>query len=142
MNSDRKEMAFRVGLLAAAAVLLLAGASLNASGRETAGLVGAAVSGVLALAAGVLYRRWRLAVPIGAMAIVLSLVIAQFNPHQGDLVLQLAGLVLLALGGAMGAMAYGRFGEALQQQMDAVIALHQHLEQKHRAFLAATSDVE
>ena len=139
MNSDR----FRVGFpAAAAAVLVLAGTSLNANGRETAALVGAAVSGLLALTAGVLYRRWRFALPLAALAIVLSLVIAQFNPHQGDLVLQLAGLVLLAAGGAVGAVAYSRFGQALQQQMDMVKGLHQHLEQKHRAFLAATSDVD
>ena len=135
-------MAFRVGFLAAAAVLVLAGASLNASGRETVTLAGAAVSGLLALSAGVLYRRWRFALPLGALALVLSLVIAQFNPYQGDLVLQLAGLVLLAAGGAVGAVAYSRFGHALQEQMDVVKGLYQHLEQKHRAFLAATSDVD
>src|SRR5438045_9797362 len=91
MNSDRTEIGFRIGFSAAAAVFVLAGASLNASGRDTAALAGAATSGLLALGAGVIFRRWRFAVPLGAAAIVLSLVIAQFNPHQGDLVLQLAG---------------------------------------------------
>jgi GAF domain-containing protein len=135
-------MTLRIGLGAAAAVLVLAGASLNANGRETPALAGAAVSGILALAAGVAYRRWRYAVPLGALALVLSLVIAQFNPHQGDLLLQLAGLVLLGVGGAVGAIAYHRFWQALQRQTHAVAALHQHLEQKHRAFLAATSDLD
>src|SRR5690242_5095323 len=102
-------MTLRMGLGAAAAVLVLAGASLNANGRETAALAVAAVSGILAVAAGICYRRWRYAVPLGALAVVLSLVIAQFNPLQGDLLLQLAGLVLLGIGGAVGAVAYHRF---------------------------------
>src|ERR1044071_6339548 len=135
-------MTLRMGLGAAAAVLVLAGASLNANGRQTAALAVAAVSGILAVAAGICYRRWRYAVPLGALAVVLSLVIAQFNPHQGDLLLQLAGLVLLGVGGAVGAIAYHRFWQALQRQTHAVAALHQHLEQKHRAFLAATSDLD
>ena len=142
MNSDRTEIGFRIGFSAAAAVLVQAGASLNASGRDTAALAGAATSGLLALGAGVIFRRWRFAIPLGAAAIVLSLVIAQFNPHQGDLVLQLAGLLLLGAGGALGALAYRRFGEALHRQLEAVTGLRRHLEQKHRAFLAATSDVD
>src|SRR5437762_12849889 len=108
MNSDRTEIGFRIGFSAAAAVLVLAGASLNASGRDTAALAGAATSGLLALGAGVIFRRWRFAVPLGAAAIVLSLVIAQFNPLQGDLVLQLAGLLLLRGGGPPGGPAFRR----------------------------------
>jgi GAF domain-containing protein len=135
-------MTLRIGLGAAGAVLVLAGASLNANGRETAALAGAAISGILALAAGIAYRRWRYAVPLGALAVVLSLVIAQFNPHQGDLLLQVAGLVLLGVGGAVGAVAYHRFVQALERQTETLTDLHQHLEQKHRAFLAATSDLD
>src|SRR3954469_14844862 len=123
MNSDRTEIGFRIGFSAAAAVLVLAGASLNASGRDTAALAGAAVSGLSALGAGGIFRRWRVRVALGVLAIVLSLVIAQFNPHQGDLVLQLAGLVLIGVGGAMGAIAYRRFGQALQKQMEALSGL-------------------
>jgi GAF domain-containing protein len=142
MNSNRTEIGFRIGFSAAAAALILAGASLNASGRDPAALAVAAVSGLLAIGAGVMFRRWRFALPLAALAIVLSLVIGQFNPHQDDLVLQLAGLVLLGVGGALGALAYRRFGQALQEQMETMTGLHRHLEQKHRAFLAATSDVD
>ena len=135
MRSARAVLGFRTGVAAGTALLILGGASLNASGRAGWATLFAAVAGVLALAAGVVYRSWRVSVPAGAIAVIFTLVIAQFNPKQGDLVMQLAGLVLLGLGGGLGGTAYRDLTETIRRQ-----ALD--LQQKHRAFLAATSDVD
>src|SRR2546428_9454742 len=105
MDSSRRVLGFRIALSAAAAVLVLAGASLNASGRDSGGIALAGVTGLLAVSSGVLYREWRLAVPLAGIASVVTIVIAQFNALQGDLVPQVAGLVLLAVGGLAGARA-------------------------------------
>jgi GAF domain-containing protein len=67
--------------------------------------------------------------------VVFTILIAQFNPRQGDLLLQLAGLVLLGVGGAIGGNAYHEFTATIQRQS-------KDLQQKHRAFLAATSDLD
>src|SRR2546427_7691792 len=104
MDSSRRVLGFRIALSAAAAVLVLAGASLNASGRDSGGIALAGVTGLLAVSSGVLYREWRLAVPLAGIASVVTIVIAQFNALQGDLVPQVAGLVLLAVGGLAGAI--------------------------------------
>src|SRR5712691_8750171 len=98
MNSGRATTAFRIGFSAAAAVLVLAGASLSASGRDLTGLALAGVASLLALAAGVGLRTWKLAAPLIGASLVLTLVLAQHNPTQGDLVLQLASLLFLAAG--------------------------------------------
>src|SRR5512135_3177797 len=106
MNSERATFALRIGFSAADAALILVGAPLNAGGRVgwTAGL--AAAAGVLAFAAGVAYSRWKLAVPPAVAALLVGLILAQFNPVQGDLLMQLAGLVLLGLAGVVGGIAY------------------------------------
>src|SRR2546430_3495419 len=103
MDSSRRVLGFRIAFSAAAAVLVLAGASLNASGRDSGGIALAGVTGLFALSSGVLYREWRLAVPLAGIASVVTIVIAQFNALQEDLVPQGAGLVLLAGCGAAGA---------------------------------------
>jgi len=135
MNSNRAVLGLRIGFSAATALLILVGASLNASGRIGWATGFAGLAGLLALAAGIVYDKWRLSAPVGGAAVVFTLVIAQFNPRQGDLLLQLAGLVLLAVAGGMGGIAYRRITETIQRQA-------QELEQKQRAFLAATSEVD
>src|SRR2546430_17691993 len=65
MDSSRRVLGFRIALSAAAAVLVLAGASLNASGRDSGGIALAGVTGLLAVPSGVLYREGRPAVPLG-----------------------------------------------------------------------------
>src|SRR2546428_12685662 len=97
MDSSRRVLGFRIALSAAAAVLVLAGASLNASGRDSGGIALAGVTGLLAVSSGVLYREWRLAGPLAGVASVVTIVIAQLNDLQGDLVPQVAGLVMLAV---------------------------------------------
>src|SRR5256885_3269525 len=135
MTSVRAVWGLRIGLSAATAALILVGASMNASGRVGWATALAGLAGLVALAAGVVYRTWRFAVPAGAGAVVLTLLIAQFNPRQGDLLLQLAGLIVLGAGGAVGRMVYERFTETIKRQA-------YELEHKQRAFLAATSEVD
>src|SRR2546428_9370593 len=135
MNSLRAVWGLRTGLSAARAALILVGASLNASGRVAWAAALAGLAGLIALAAGVVYRTWRVSVPAGAGALVLTLLIAQFNPRQGDLLVQLAGLMVLGAGGAAARITYQRFADTIERQS-------RELEQKNRAFLAATSEVD
>ena len=135
MNSARAVLGFRLGSSAGAAALLLAGATLNGSGHTGWASVLSIAVGVLAVAAGVLYREWRLAVPTAGVAFILAVVIAEFNPRQGDLVLQVLGLILLGAGGAVGGVAYRRFAGTIDRQ-------DLELQRKQRAFLAATSDAD
>lgn len=142
MDSSRGNLALRVGLTTATAALLLIGASFNSGGRVGLPVALGGLTGLLALACGVMYRTWRVAVPLGALAVVLTLVVAQFNPMQGDLVLQTFGLLLLGAGGALGRQTYSNFGDLLRRDREQLAAMSDQLVQKHRAFLAATSDLE
>src|SRR5712691_4016201 len=142
MNSERAGFAVRIGFSAAAAVFVLTGASLNAGGRDIGSVALAAVAGLLALAAGVLFRRWRVAALLGVASLVMSVVIAQFNPRQSDLVIQLPGLILVGVGGVFAALAYARFRLALERQVEQIGGLNSLLAQKHRAFVAATTDLD
>ena len=132
----------RTGFSAAAATLILVGASLNTGGRLGWSVAFGGLGGLLALAAGVAYRHWRLAVPLGGASIVLTLAIAQFNLRQADLVAQLIGLLLLGIGGTLSGIAYRGFRAALRGQLEQLGGLSAQLEQKHRAFLAATAEVD
>ena len=120
---------------AATAILILAGATLNVSGRTGQTALLAAVAGLLALLAGALFRMWKVAAPLGVAAVVVS-VLTQFS------FLDLAGLVLLGLGGVAGSLAYRNFTDAMRRQLDDTKHLNAQLEEKHRAFLAATSDAD
>ena len=142
MNSQRRILALRIGSAAASAALVLVGASLNASGRVGLSIAVAGVAGLAILAAGIFYSQWRVAVPLVGVAVVLALLFAQFNPRQGDLVLQLVGLLLLGIGGVAGGIAYRSFTDVIKRQVNEVGVLNSQLQQKHRAFLAATSDVD
>ena len=133
-------MAIRVGLMAATALLLLVGASFNSGGRVGLPVALGGLTGLLALTAGVMHRVWRLALPLAGLASVLTLVVAQFNPQQGDLIMQSLGLVLLGAGGVLGAITYRHYGETLRREKEQLAAVNALLERKHRAFLAATSD--
>ena len=142
MRSERSAFALRVGFSTATAVLVMVGASLNAGGRTGWVTALAGVAGLAAFAAGVAYRSWRMATPISAASLVLTLLIAQFNPMQGDLLMQLAGLLLLGIAGFVGSVAYRSFMEVIGRQLREMDNLSSRLELKHRAFIAATSDVE
>ena len=135
MNSKWRALGFRTGAWAASALLVLVGASLVASGPVGWATLLSALGGLLALGAGVVFRNWRVSAPAGGVAAIFILVLAQFNREQGDLLLQLVGLVLLGVGGALGGIVYRETTSTIERQ--AV-----ELRQKHRAFLAATSDVD
>jgi GAF domain-containing protein len=135
MNSKGPLFSLRAGLAAGAAGLLLLGATLNGSGRMGWAVLVAAVAGLVAAAAGVLYRSWRVAIPVGGVALVFTLLADELDPQQAAVVPQVLGLLLLGAGGAIGGEAYFRFTGTLDRQaMD--------LQQKQRAFLAATSEAD
>lgn len=137
MNSRRATFTLATGFSAAAAVLVLAGASIEAAGRDAGSIVVASIAGLGAIAAGAIWRQWRISVPIGAAAVVLSLLLGLAEPGHGDLV-ELASLVILGLGGFLGGRAYQSFTGALERKQDEADALNAQLDTKHRAFLAAT----
>jgi HD-GYP domain-containing protein (c-di-GMP phosphodiesterase class II) len=136
MNSDRATFALRIALSAATAILILAGATLNVSDRVAEAALLAAVAGLLALLAGALNRLWQVAAPLGAAALIVSILTPHFN------LVDLAGILLLGLGGFAGSLAYRSFTDTLRRQLDGMKRLNEQLEEKHRAFLAATSDAD
>ena len=136
MNSERRTFFTRIALSAATAILILAGATLNANGRVGQPALLAVVAGLLALLAGALNRTWKVAAPLGIVALVLTLITSQFSLPE------IGGLVLLALGGFAGSLAYRSFTEAMRRQLEGMTRLNSQLEEKHRAFLAATSDAD
>jgi GAF domain-containing protein len=132
----------RIAFSAATAVLILIGASLNVSGRVGAEALLAGTGGLLALLAGALNSYWKASVPLGIAALLVSLVAAQFDFRDPKILLQLAGVLLLALAGMVGSIAYRSFTGLLRRQLDDMQGLNIQLEQKHRAFMAATSDAD
>ncbi len=116
MNSARAVLRFRIGSSAAAGVLLLVGATMNASGRDEGGMALAAVAGLLAVTAGATVRSWRISAPLGAGSLVLTLVIAQFNLREGDIAIQVGGVVLLFIGGVCALVAYRSFAGELHRR--------------------------
>jgi len=134
MTSDRTTFALRIALSAATAILILAGATLNVSGRTGQAALLAAVACLVALLAGALNQLWKVAVPLGVAAVVVSLLTPPFRAFD------LGGLVLMGLGGFAGSMAYRSFTDAMRLQLDDMKRLNAQLQEKHRAFLAATSD--
>jgi HD-GYP domain-containing protein (c-di-GMP phosphodiesterase class II) len=142
VSFKRESFAIRIGFSAATAVLILAGASLNVSGRTGEAAVLAVVAGLLALGAGATNINWKVSSPMGFGAIVISLGAAHFDLRDRQLPLDLGGLVLLGLGGYVGSIAYNNFSITLRRQLDEMEGLVEKLEEKHRVFIAATSEPE
>jgi HD-GYP domain-containing protein (c-di-GMP phosphodiesterase class II) len=136
MSSDRATFTLRIGLSAATAILILAGATLNVSGHAGQEALLAAFACLVALLSGALYRVWKAAVPLGIGA----LVVAVITPHFRWL--DIVGLALMGFGGAAGSLAYRSFTEAMRHQLDDMTKLNAQLEEKTRAFMAATSDAD
>src|SRR5882672_11161217 len=110
MSSDRATFAFRIALSAATAILILAGATLNVSGRTGQAALLATVAGLLAVLAGALFRLWKAAAPLGVAAVAGSVLIPQFG------FVDLAGLLLLGFGGVAASLAYRNFTDAMRRQ--------------------------
>src|SRR3979490_3045132 len=142
MNSERATFAIRMGFSAASAALVLVGASLNVTGRSGAAAFFAVVAGLLALASGALNTNWQGSVPLGAAAVILTLLAAQFNLRDPNLIPQLAGLLLLGLGGFVGRVAYRSFARFIDTQAAQLEGVRIELLAKERAFMAATADAD
>jgi GAF domain-containing protein len=142
VNSERTTFALRIGFSAATAAIVLVGASLNVTGRSGAAAFFAVVAGLLALASGALNTSWQGSVPLGAAALLVTLLAAQFNLSDPNLVLQLAGLMLLGLGGFVGSVAYRSFSRSISTHANELEALRVELLAKERAFMAATADAD
>src|SRR5579859_1299354 len=142
MRSERATFAIRIAFSAAAAVLILAGASLNAAGRGGGDLVVAWIAGFMAVVAGAAYSEWTVAGPMAVGSLLVELLSVHFQFADPGLPAQLGGLLLLVLGGVIGITAYRSFTDALRTQLEDMEALNAQLGEKHRAFVAATSDVD
>jgi HD-GYP domain-containing protein (c-di-GMP phosphodiesterase class II) len=142
ISSERATFAIRIAFSVAAALLILAGASLNAAGRGGPELAVAAIAGLMAVIAGAAYSEWTVAGPMAVGSLLAALLSVHFNFATHGLPLQLAGLLLLALGGFVGVTAYRSFTEALRSKLEDMKALNAQLEDKQRAFMAATSDMD
>src|SRR5579872_6802846 len=136
MRSERATFAIRIAFSAAAALLILAGASLNAAGRGGAEVVVAAIAGLMAVVAGAAYSEWTVAGPMSAGSLLVALLSVHFDFSNRGLPVQLAGLILLALGGFVGITAYRSFTEALRAKLEDMEALTAQLEEKQHAFMA------
>src|SRR5947199_1735112 len=141
-RSERATLLVRVAFSSAAAVLILSGASLNAAGRSGAEVVVAAIAGFMAIVAGAAYSEWTVGGPMAIGSLLVVLLSVRFNVHASGLPIQLAGVVVLALGGFVGVTAYRSFTEALRTRLLEMDDLNLQLEDKQRAFMAATQDAE
>src|SRR6266852_4657123 len=131
-----------VSAVAATAVLILAGASLNVSGRQGEAAVLAVVGGLFAVAAGALNENWKLSAPAGVAAVLATLDAARFDIRDAQLPFEFGGLLLIAIGGFVGRIAYNNFTDALHHQLEEMESLVTQLEEKQRVFVAATSEAE
>ena len=142
IRSERATFMIRVAFSAAAAVLILAGGSLNAAGRSGGEVVVAGIAGFMAVAAGAAYSEWTIGGPMAIGSLLVVLLAVKFNLRAPGLPVQLAGIVLLALGGFVGVTAYRSFTDALRGRLEEMEDLNAQLEDKQRAFMAATQDAE
>src|SRR5258706_2650260 len=142
MNSEKATFALRIGYSAATAAMVLVGASLNVAGRSGAAAFFAIVAGLLAFASGALNVNWQGSVPLGAAALLVTLVSAGFNLRDQNLYVQLAGVLLLGLGGFVGSIAYRSFSRAINTHAADLEGMRMLLLAKERAFMAATADAD
>src|SRR5438270_389816 len=129
----------QLALFTGAAVSILTGASFNVQGHggET-GLI-AIVAGLLACAAGVFHRQWKLAAGFAAGSLLLTFGAVRFVGTQ-PLGINFTGLVAVALGGVVGSAAYTNLTKEMRRRVRDLERLNAELEEKHRIFLAATED--
>src|SRR5579859_3248122 len=140
MKGRRGKAAMQIGLSASAAFFILAGASLNVTGRGGQTALLATAGGLLILLAGAIHTQWKLAAPLVVAAIGFALLSAHLNLRNPQLPLDLVGLLFLLLGGFIGSMAFDSFHRELRVQLIELEELNRQLDDKHRAFLAATAD--
>jgi GAF domain-containing protein len=142
VNSERATFALRIGFSAATAAIVLVGASLNVTGHSGADAFLAVVGGLLALASGALNTSWQGSVPLGVAALLVTLLSDQFNLRDPNLIPQVAGLLLLGIGGFVGSIAYRSFSRAISTHAAELETVRVSLLAKERAFMAATADAD
>jgi GAF domain-containing protein len=142
VNSERATFVLRLGFSAATAAMVLVGASLNATGRSGLAAFLAVVAGLLAVGSGALNKSWQGSVPLGVAALLVSLLAARFDLRDPSLITQLAGLLLLGLGGFVGSIAYRSFAGAIRSHAKELEDVRLELIAKERAFMAATADAD
>ena len=141
--AQRASFAMRIAFAAAAGVLILAGASMSAgAGRPDSDVLVPAIAGLMAAIAGAAYFEWTIAGPMAIGSLLVTLLSVHFNFTNPNLPFYVGGLLLLALGGVTGGTAYRSFSDALSRDTDSLAGMRAELEQKHRAFLAATQDAD
>jgi len=142
VNSERATFALRIGFAAAAAAIVLVGASLNVTGHSGGDAFFAIVAGLLALGSGALNVNWQGSVPLGVAALLVTLLSDHFDLRNPGLLLQVAGLLLLGIGGFVGSIAYRSFSRAISTHAVDLEAVRIELLAKERAFMAATADAD
>src|SRR5260370_26856066 len=140
LNSLRGTFAIRVGFSAAAAVLLLAGASLNVSGRTGEAALLGGVGGVLAIAAGAMNVRWKISAPLGVAALLPAIAAARFDFTDKSLPLDIGGLVVLGLGGDVARLPSNSLTPSPLRQLDEMEALAGEMREKNPLLLPATTE--
>src|SRR5690348_10403810 len=141
--AQRASFAIRVAFAGAAGVLILAGASISAgAGRPGSDVLAPAIAGLMAAVAGAAYFEWTIAAPMAIGSLLVTLLSVHFNFANPNLPFYIGGLLLLALGGVTGVTAYRSFSDTLSRDNDLMASMQAQLEEKHRAFLAATQDAD
>lgn len=137
MRAMKRGLSLQLALFAAAGLAILAGASFNIQGYTGLRALVALLAGILAWAAGVLHRQWKIALILGLGAVALTAAEAHFSGVQlfGE---NLAGLICLILGGILSSVAYDNVTSEMRQRLHDVEVANRELEDQHRMFLAAT----
>src|SRR2546427_6065877 len=99
MGLERQTFAVRIAFLAATAILILAGASMNVSGRQGGAAFLAVIAGLFAIAAGALNETWKFSAPAGLAAGIATLGATSWDFTDTQLPFEVGGLLLLAIGG-------------------------------------------
>jgi len=132
-------LSLQLALFAGAGLAILAGASFNIQGYTGQTALIAMLAGLMACAAGFVYRQWKISVSLGLAALALTAVEVHFVPAV-FFGINTAGLLLLALGGVVGIIAYDRVTEEIRRRLTETEAVNALLNEQHRMFLAATED--
>ena len=132
-------LSLQLGLFAGAGLAILAGASFNIQGYRGETALLAMLAGFFAWGAGLLWRRWQIAISLGLAGIALTAVEVHFAP-AAFFGINTAGLLCLGLGGVLSAVAYEEVTEEMRLRLHDLESLNQELQDQHRMFLAATED--
>lgn len=132
-------LSLQLGLFAGAGVAILAGASFNIQGYSGQTALLAILAGGAAWTAGLLHRRWKIAICLGLAALAFTGIEVHFGRIEFFGV-NVAGLLCLLLGGVLSTVAYGRVMADSRARLREVETLNAQLQEQHRMFLAATED--